>query len=209
LEVTRIETGRLKENCYVVSCGSDAVLIDPGGDFDRIVAHVAAAGVAPRAVLTTHAHYDHIAAAAPVVEEYGIPFHLHPADRDLLRRANLYGAFFLDDELIRIPAIDVELADGMELGFGGLAVRVLHTPGHSPGSVCLEIEGELFTGDTLMASHLGRTDLAGGDRAALDASIALLAERFSGATTVRPGHGDPASLGAILPALATMPELRG
>lgn len=210
MDVTQIESGRWKANCYVVSCESgDAAVIDPGGDFEQITAHIATNGLHARAVLATHAHYDHVAVAVSVIEKYEIPFHLHPDDGELLRRVNLYGALFLDEAAIRIPALDVELADGMELGFGELAVRVVHTPGHSPGSVCFAIEGELFTGDTLMTSRLGRTDLAGGDREALEGSLALLADRHSPEMTVRPGHGEPALFGELLPRLAMMPEWRG
>lgn len=209
MRVARIENGRWRANCYVVSRGTDAVVIDPGGDVERIDAHVAERSLSPRAVLATHAHYDHVAAATEVVGRYGAPLHAHPADGELLRRINLYGALFLGEDPIRPPELDVELADGMELRFGELEVGVVHTPGHSPGSVCLLIGGELFTGDTLMASQLGRTDLAGGDRDALETSLALLGRRFPPETTVRPGHGEAAVLGELLPRLATMPEWRG
>jgi hydroxyacylglutathione hydrolase len=208
LEVARIVTGRWKENCYVVSSAEDAVVIDPGGELAQIRAHVEAARLRVHAVLNTHAHYDHLGAVVPVVAEYGVPFHLHPADEDLLRRANFYRTLFLGEESIRIPTIDVELADGTALRFGGLELDVVHTPGHTPGSVCFVAAGELFTGDTVMARHLGRTDLPGGDRDVLLSSVQLLAERYPPETRLHPGHGEEASLGEVLSRLPALTELR-
>jgi len=209
-DVATIVTGRWKENCYVVSgAGRDAVVIDPGGELERIEAHVAQAKLNVHAVLNTHAHYDHLGAVVGVAERYGAPFHLHPADADLLVRANFYRALFLGEDTIQIPAVDAPLADGARLSFGALEVGVVHTPGHTPGSVCFECEGELFTGDTVMARHLGRTDLPGGDREQLLASVALLAERYEPATALRPGHGEPATLADVLSRLAALPEFQG
>jgi glyoxylase-like metal-dependent hydrolase (beta-lactamase superfamily II) len=209
-DVARIVTGRWKENCYVASSpAGDAVVIDPGGEVAQIQARVADGGLRVHAVLNTHAHYDHLGAVVRVAEQYGVPFHLHPADEDLLQRANFYRALFLGDESIAIPSLDSELADGLELSFGTLEVAVVHTPGHTPGSVCLECDGELFTGDTVMAKHLGRTDLPGGDRELLLASVALLAERYPAETVLHPGHGEPAVLGEVLSRLAGLPEFRG
>jgi hydroxyacylglutathione hydrolase len=206
-EVTTIVTGRWRENCYVVAAGEDAVVIDPGGELERI--RESLSGLTPHAVLNTHAHYDHLGAVAPVCEEFGVPFHLHPADADLLQRANFYRTLFLGEESIRIPSLDVELADGIPQRFGALELGVLHTPGHTPGSVCFECDGELFSGDTVMAKHLGRTDLPGGDRDQLLASVAMLAERYPPATRLWPGHGQPAELGEVVSRLAGLPEFRG
>jgi hydroxyacylglutathione hydrolase len=209
-DVARIVTGRWKENCYVVSApGGDTVVIDPGGELERIQAHVAERGLTVHAVVNTHAHYDHLGAVVAVGERYGAPFHLHPADEDLLRRANFYRTLFLGEESIPIPSVDAELADGAGLRFGSLELGVVHTPGHTPGSVCLECDGELFTGDTVMAEHLGRTDLPGGDRELLLASVALLAERYPVETLLYPGHGESSGLGDVLSRLEGLPEFQG
>jgi glyoxylase-like metal-dependent hydrolase (beta-lactamase superfamily II) len=133
---------------------------------------------------------------------------LHPGDRDLLRRANFYGTMLMGEEPITIPTVDVELADGMTLQFGSLELRVVHTPGHTPGSVCFEAAGELFTGDTVMAEHLGRTDLPGGDRGVLAESLHMLAERYPPDTRLHPGHGAPTLLGDVLSRLGALPEFR-
>ena len=207
-DVHRIVTGPWKENCYVVAAGADAIVVDPGGELEAIQAHVEQAKLTVRAVLNTHAHYDHLGAVAGVVAAYDAPFHLHPDDADLLVRANFYRTLFLGEAPITIPTLDVPLADGDALRFGALAVEVAHTPGHTPGSVAFAIGDLLFTGDTIMASHLGRTDLPGGDRTTLLDSVARLAAAFAPETTIHPGHGRAAALGAVLPLVDALPELR-
>jgi glyoxylase-like metal-dependent hydrolase (beta-lactamase superfamily II) len=207
--VSRIVSGRLDENCYLVAQAEDAVAIDPGGGFEQLVVEADTLGVRVRAVLATHGHVDHIAAAVSVVGAYGAPFHLHSADGPLLDRANFYRRFIYDEEKIQIPALDVPLDGLASLRFGALEVGILHTPGHTPGSVCFRVGDDLFTGDTVGAADIGRTDLPGGDREALEASIALLAETCPADVTIRPGHGAPARAGDVLARWKSLPELRG
>jgi hydroxyacylglutathione hydrolase len=206
-DVATIVTGRWRENCYVVCAGTDAVVVDPGGELEQIEERLS--GLRVHAVLNTHAHYDHLGAVVPVCDAHGCPFRLHPADEDLLKRANFYRTLFLGEDQIQIPTIDGPLAHGERLTFGALELEVVHTPGHTPGSVCFECDGELVTGDTVMARHLGRTDLPGGDREQLLASVAMLAERYPPATRIWPGHGEPAELGEVVARLAGLPEFRG
>ncbi len=208
-DVVRIVTGPWKENCYIVSTRGDAVVIDPGGEFEQIKQAVGNADLRVHAVINTHAHFDHVGAVAPVTAQYGIPFHLHPADVDLLRRANFYRTLFQGEGPIRIPPVDAELAPGDRLNFGALELEVIHTPGHTRGSVCFASGDQLFSGDTIMAEHLGRTDLPDGDRTTLLASIQLLATRFAPETQLLSGHGRPAVLGDVLPRVATLPEFLG
>lgn len=207
LRLHRIVTGRWKENCYVIAIGDDAVVVDPGGEFDEIRAHVASEELHVNAVINTHGHYDHLGAVASTVAEYSVPFLLHPADADLLQRANFYRTLFLGDPIV-VPAVDGDLADGQELRFGELEIDVIHTPGHTPGSVCFSVGGALLTGDTIMADHLGRTDLPGADRDVLLQSIDRLADRFAGDTGIHPGHGRSILLGEVLPRVLALPELR-
>lgn len=208
-DLHRVVAGSLKENCYIVARGGDAVVIDPGGAVEEIVAHVTDRGWRVRAVLSTHGHADHLAAVVPIVEEYGAPFHMHPADAYLLPRANFYRQFVHGEAKIRIPRIDVSLEGVDSLLFGSLEIGVLHTPGHTPGSVCFRFENELFTGDTLAAGHLGRTDLPGGDRKALEGSLTMLASTCPPDVTIRPGHGEAARAGALLANWASLAEVGG
>ncbi len=207
--IDRIVTGSLRTNCYVVADPTgDAVLIDPGDDAERIMEHLAKREYDLLGVLLTHAHDDHLGAAAEIAESLGVRVHMHPADTPLLRRASFYRVILRSEAPIRIPEIDVELADGMRLCFGALEFDVLHTPGHTPGSTCLEIGGAIFTGDTIFAGHVGRTDLPGSERARLIESLRLLARRSRDGATIYPGHGETAPLDDVLPLAAELPELR-
>lgn len=208
LRLHRIVTGQWKENCYVASIGRDAVVVDPGGEFAHICEHVAREELRVHAVINTHAHYDHLGAVAATAAEYRVPFLLHPDDRDLLQRANFYRTLFLGVEPIVIPTVDHDLEHGRTFVFGDLSIDVVHTPGHTPGSVCFAVGDVLLTGDTIMAEHLGRTDLPGGDRDVLLGSIDRLAELYAAETAIHPGHGPAAVLGEVLPRVLALPELR-
>lgn len=197
-DVWRIQTGSLGANCYVVSGhAGEAIVIDPGDEAARIAARLDAESLGVHAVIATHAHPDHIGAVADLLERYEAPFHLHPADAGLLRRMNFLRFALHSATPTPTPKIEVPLTDGMTLRFGNLEVEVLHTPGHSPGSVCLVIDGELYTGDIFTSGGIGRVDLPGGSRPELLASVSLLRERFSGETVVRPGHGRRILLGDV------------
>jgi hydroxyacylglutathione hydrolase len=208
-DVACFVNGGLQENCYVVARGADAAIVDPGGAVEDVAAHVARHGLNVRAVLATHAHPDHVAAAATVVEAYRVPFHLHPADERLLARASFYRQVLHGEEPIEVPGVDVSLADVSRLCFGALEVEVIHTPGHTPGGVCFRVGGDVFTGDTLGPDHIGRTDLPGGDREALDRSLAELAARCPPDAAIRPGHGGAARARDVLGHRAALTELRG
>jgi hydroxyacylglutathione hydrolase len=207
MTVHRIVSGSLATNCYLVASeDGDAAIVDPGGGAAEIAARVRDEGLRVRALLATHAHDDHVAATAELADRFDVPFHLHPADGPLLLRANLYRKLVRSEPAMPIPVVDVELPDSGCLHFGALEVEVLHTPGHTAGSVCFEIDGELFTGDTIGAGGLGRTDLPGGDRAQRDESVLALAASYPASTTLRPGHGESVALGVALKQARTQPN---
>jgi hydroxyacylglutathione hydrolase len=200
MHVETLPVGLLGCNCSILMDPKSqrAVVVDPGGDSQTILGRIRALGATVEAILFTHAHIDHVAGTAELCHHLDVPVRLHPADRflcDLLPvQAHLLGI-----ELPALPPVDATLEDGVVLSVGTLTLRVLHTPGHSPGSVGFLAEGAgeltLVAGDTLFRGGVGRTDLWGGDARALVASLRdqllVLADR----TVVIPGHGALTTIG--------------
>lgn len=198
LDVTRLVLGELDTNCWIVSDGSGGplVVIDPAAEPQRVLETIAGRPVT--AVILTHGHFDHLGAAAEVVEETGAPLLVSAEDAEAITSAEANGGaeFGFD---FAAPAPDRLLVDGDVIESGGLTLSVWATPGHTQGSICLLASGftgdeHLFSGDTLFAGSVGRTDLAGGDPRAMRSSIALLAS-LSHSTIVHPGHGPDTTIG--------------
>lgn len=194
-QVISIPNGRWKQNCYLV-IGRDrsALIIDPGSDPDAVVDALRHLDSKPSALVMTHAHYDHIGAATDLIERYQVPFYLHGSDRKLLKQANIYKLLFESRTNIRVPEFDRDLASAPpETKIGGFQVQVIHTPGHTEGSVCIRAGQALFSGDTMLPKGPGRTDLPGGNREALRTSLSKLRD-LDIDLTVYPGHGSPFDL---------------
>ena len=183
MKLTALTVGSIETNCYIVydEETKGAVVIDPSDDAALVEARIAALGLQVRAILLTHGHFDHGGDTERIRRLSGAPVYLHPADRAL------------PSWLTHGLSADVDLHDGDELDFNGLRFRVLHTPGHTPGSVCFLCGTLLFAGDTLFAGSCGRTDLPGGSWQDMAASLRRLAE-LDGDYTVYPGHGEPTTL---------------
>ncbi len=156
---------------YLVGCENtfEGLVIDPGPNVDKILDEAVRAGLEITTIFNTHAHGDHTAGNGPVKEQTGARIIIHHAD------ASGY------------PRADHFLTDETTLALGDLVFEVIHTPGHTPGGTCLYAEGNLFTGDTLFVGDSGRTDLAGGHRPTLGASIRRLMQ-LPAETIVWPGH---------------------
>ncbi len=168
--IRQLEVGTMDNFCYLVGCGQtrQALVIDPGGDVDAILTAAQSEGLSIEIILNTHGHGDHTAGNAALKSRTGARVLIHAADAGGIQA-------------------DGHLSDGDRLRVGELTVAVIHTPGHTPGGVCLYTGGHLFTGDTLFVGDSGRTDLPGGDRPALGASIRRLME-LPEDTVVWPGH---------------------
>lgn len=166
-------------NCYLLEDPDTnrAAVVDPGGNAPEITAALAADGMELAAIFLTHAHYDHTGGVNGLRAAFpDVPVYLHPEDRALL------GTSIYPDVA---PTVDYD--EGDELTVGTITVKVLHTPGHTPGGVTLMAGRVLFTGDTLFTGSMGRTDLPGGDDKAIMASLARLAG-LEGDWSVLPGH---------------------
>ena len=184
--------GPLAENPYLLACAEtgQAVFIDPGDDAATLLQAIASAGVTLQAILLTHAHFDHVAALIDIRKVTGAPVYLHPDDAPLLEQAPAYWAYF-GREIAPIAPAEQALAHGDRISFGTCELVVIHTPGHTPGSVCFyaPAEHKLIAGDTLFFRSVGRTDLPGGDPRALIASIRTRLWPLPDETEVYPGHG--------------------
>jgi glyoxylase-like metal-dependent hydrolase (beta-lactamase superfamily II) len=195
--LARYVVGPLGCNCYVVGDPEtkEAVVVDPGGDAERLVAELDGLGVVVTAIVATHAHFDHLIAGEAVRAHTGAPFYLHPSDRFLLDWWHESGRMFLGIELPPPPEIDADATDGLVLPAGSTKLEILHTPGHSPGSISLVSEDALYSGDALFARSVGRTDLPGGDTKVLVDAIKSKLFAFDDATPVLPGHGEATTIG--------------
>ena len=197
LAITTIPTGEpWKENCYLVHHQPTAagVLIDPGGAPELIIQSVLDSGTQLRHILLTHAHHDHVGAVAVVCRRFELVCHLHRGDARLLRHAPMYALRF-GGRTIEPPS-PVQTYDGEPVfQLGAQPISVMHTPGHTEGSVCLRVGACLFTGDTLLRERVGRTDLPGSDATLLASSVSRLLEVLAGETVILAGHGSVWTVG--------------
>ena len=193
MEFKCVVTGDFFTNCYIVWGGTPgrAVLIDPADDAPGLLRILDGLGLAPEAVLLTHGHYDHILAVPGLQKRWpDLPVYCHPLD---VPRALTERDMGLTRPTVASFANQRPLADGQELTLAGLTFRVLHTPGHTPGSVTFQTGEALFTGDTLFHGDIGRTDFEGGDDRQMNASLARLAA-LEGDYRVLPGHEEDSTL---------------
>ena len=191
------EVGPLACNCYVVGdpATREAIVIDPGGDIQVIVDALVEKELRVTAIVATHAHFDHLVAAKELRDSTAAPFYLHDNDRPLLDWYQESGRMFLGIDLPPPPEVDTNASEGDLITAGSTELEIVHTPGHSPGSISLVGPGVIFSGDTLFAQGVGRTDLPGGDERALVAAITNKLFTFDDATPVYPGHGPSTTVG--------------
>ena len=195
VNVQNLTPGGFASNCFLLTKGKDALLIDCTVD-----PHTLRTALGERtlhAILLTHGHFDHMLSVAAVKAQFDLPVLLHRGDAEFPAdgEKNAYSLFFGSAKAYPTP--DRLLEQGELLQFGELTLEVLHVPGHTPGCVCYRIDDLLFTGDTLFFGGYGRTDLFGGDEAALRRSLASL-ERLPKDLRIYPGHGGDATLQAAL-----------
>ena len=190
--------GSMKCNCSIVVCEQtrEAIVVDPGGDAEAILAKVKELGAVVKLILITHAHFDHVIAARAVKEATSAPICLHKKDIWLYRLMPLQFRMIGNKEKAP-PRPDKLLLDGDGLSAGALSLSVLHTPGHSPGSCCFHISDEklLFSGDTLFNSSIGNWRFPGGNFEALLKSVNEKLMVLPDETHVVPGHGPETSIG--------------
>lgn len=196
MRVERFVAGPLENNVYLVvdeGSGSTAI-IDPGMESEPVLERLREAGWTLTAIVNTHGHFDHVFGDAFFMEQTGAPLLIHAGDVPMLQALPQQAAW-IGYPAPAVPVPGRLLADGDRVAIGAVELTVLHTPGHTPGGICLLGDGLLFSGDTLFAGSIGRTDLPGGDASALLRSIRERLLPLPDETVVYPGHGPATTIG--------------
>lgn len=226
LTIRTLVVGDLDANCYLVSnpssdggrskakdsseVGSECLIIDPGDDADYITETVVNEKLKPIAIILTHGHFDHVLGCLELKLNFSIPIYLHQSDLKLYTSANQSASHWLKKKTLKVPPIDQFIKEGDKIKIGSESLAVIETPGHTPGSICLywqtfplskgESKGVLFSGDTLFADSVGRTDFSYSSPSDLQTSLTKIKSlnhqtfplskgEFKG-VTIYPGHGD-------------------
>ncbi|MBI2326309.1 MBL fold metallo-hydrolase [Candidatus Collierbacteria bacterium] len=214
LVVKTLPVGDLTANCYLVSDGDECLIIDPGDDADFITETIANEKLTPTAIVLTHGHFDHVLGCLELKLNFDVPILLHEKDKKIYTSANQSAAHWLKKKTLKVPPIDQFIKEADKIKVGAQTLTVIETPGHTPGSICLyhplpplklrggeRSSGVIFTGDTLFANAVGRTDLSYSSPSDLAKSLkkirSLPSEPFplskgepKGVIVVYPGHGE-------------------
>lgn len=198
IKIKQVVNGKWLENCYILSLDGNAIIIDPGGNFDYMCRYLEEENLSLIAIVNTHAHFDHVVSVADLLKKYQCPFYLHSEDERLLKSANLYMKLFEGEGKIETPVVNHYLDKiGPFLVIDNFKIEILFTPGHTNGSVCLAIDNCLFTGDTLLKGNIGRIDLPGANKQKLRQSLLMISDLHPG-LILYPGHGHTTTLAAEL-----------
>ncbi len=196
LKIESIIVGPLQSNCFILMCPEtrEAVIIDPGDEADKIINTIQTLNAEPVSIINTHGHGDHIGANGKIKERYDIPLAIHEGDAPMLTDPNANFSAFLGVPIIS-PKADRLLNDGDELDWANRKIKVLHTPGHSPGGISLFVENHLFSGDALFKMTIGRTDIPGASHEVLLKGIREKILTLDDETLIYPGHGPMTTVG--------------
>jgi hydroxyacylglutathione hydrolase len=190
----KLEVGELQTNTYLFYSviSRRCFIIDPGAEAGKIISLIQREKLDPLAVILTHGHADHVGAAAELLSHFHIPLCVHEADETTMRSQvnREIAAMFA---IILPPEAERLLTDGETIRADDLSLRVIHSPGHTPGSILLQSGELLFTGDTLFQGDVGRTDLPGGDAEQLQRSLGKI-RKLPAPTIILPGHGETSTL---------------
>jgi hydroxyacylglutathione hydrolase len=200
MKILHLTVGMFMSNCYLPYCQEtrEAIVIDPGDEGERILSVIEENELVVKAIVNTHAHIDHVSALSIVAPALNVPVMMHEGDtpiyENLAVQASMYGL-----EPPRDVNIDRFLADGDTIAFGNVEGEVMHTPGHSPGSISILFKANaphlLVSGDTLFKGSIGRTDLYGGNFDTMARTLRQVFLPLADDTVVFPGHGEPTTMG--------------
>jgi hydroxyacylglutathione hydrolase len=189
----KLPTGMLSSNCYILGDNGEGVIIDPGADVREIMDAVESTKLKIKYIILTHAHLDHIVSMDSLRDKIGAKVLVHENDAAALVDGWANGAAMFGID-ISLKSADMNLKDGDIVEVGGLKLEIIHTPGHSPGSMCIKAGNNLFTGDTLFRMSIGRTDLPGGNYDEIMDSLKNKLMKLDGEIKVYPGHGSSTTI---------------
>lgn len=210
MRIKQMTVGMMGVCCYIVSCEetNEGVIIDPGGDEEDILAACKEDNLTVKYIINTHGHPDHVCGNGRIKDATGAAIVMHAADVDFFGQQRVE-QFFSQLGLEPSPPADRSVADGDTLAFGRETLTIIHTPGHTPGGICLYARPNLFSGDTLFAGGVGRTDFPGGSTRQLLVSIKEKLLTLPPETIVWPGHGYGGERSTIAQEKAGNPFLSG
>jgi hydroxyacylglutathione hydrolase len=189
MKIDTVAVGPLQVNCFIVydEDSHDAIVVDPGDEAERIIGLIEEKKLKVSRIVCTHAHFDHVGAVKRIKDKTGAAVLLHKGDSDIYMRVDKQGALW-GFHIEQPPVPDLYVIEGDEVDIGRSRLTILHTPGHSPGGICLYGEGVILTGDTIFAGSVGRTDFPGGSLKELKSSFARIIA-LPPETMIFPGHG--------------------
>lgn len=195
--IKELVVGPLMANCFIFGCEEtkEAVVIDPGGDADKIMFSLADSKLKVKYIINTHGHFDHVAANGKIKDATGADILIHPLDASMLGSISTNAALF-GISVENSPPCDQTIEEGDTVSFGKITLKVTHTPGHTPGGISLYTDKIVFVGDTLFAGSIGRTDFPGGDFNTLISSIRTKLFKMDDDVRVLSGHGPETSIGS-------------
>jgi glyoxylase-like metal-dependent hydrolase (beta-lactamase superfamily II) len=194
-EIKYKTVGKWKNNVYFIIYGNDVLVIDSGEEFEILEDFIEECKYNVTGILLTHGHFDHISSAQIMKQKYGVNIFMHSKDKKITRQANLFRKLSGGVGTQITPVIDRFLDDESFVFLGNKKLKTHHTPGHSPGSICIEVGQNLIAGDLFFWDKFGRTDLPGGNEKELNSSLQFIINEFMG-YTIYPGHGRPFKLNA-------------
>ncbi|MDA3798063.1 MAG: MBL fold metallo-hydrolase [Kiritimatiellae bacterium] len=190
MKIDKVITGEFQVNCFIIHNDGEAIIIDPGDDVDLIDAKLKELKLTPVLYIQTHGHMDHISALAELQSRFQAPVYMAEEDAKwAFTDINCMPPFFPAPP--NSTSISKYIKDGDEFNFAGMNFRIIKTPGHTPGSLCIYFyeDNSLFSGDTVFAGSVGRTDLPGGDSRILTESLKKLLKAIPNSTRIYTGHG--------------------
>jgi len=195
MKIKILSLGQLKTNCYILYNDKNCIVIDPADDTNCITEVIEGLKVEPIAIISTHGHFDHNLASGELQYIYKIPFFMHEDDLFLLKDINASTLYWLKIKTVVIIPYKISFIDeNIQFKLGEETIKIIHTPGHTPGSICLKTNDEIFTGDTLFKNDIGRYDFSYSSKKQIKLSLQKLMKMPSN-LKVYPGHGESTTIG--------------